>query len=258
MVNECGRTLLAGNIDIGENTENQLLNKTVTQVTAGSKVAITIAQLDADGAGPYSCDLDQASNVQGASGQTALNVTENDGGDGTIKLTATLPDDLKCIGGEFFPCPVLWLCVTECADAEVASTGDVCTIRCFNTAAAGPFGGCIAIQQTDTTPNVNTPDNISTAQTLEGIEAQVLQNQKDLGKAVAANIEAPTQDDQGVAAVDELLSIDSVAEATAGAAAAAATTAADTNTGKATGKKGSKSSKNNKNNNRRRAFSFAA
>ncbi|KAM0812631.1 hypothetical protein AB5N19_12622 [Seiridium cardinale] len=244
VVNECGRTLLGGNIDIGENTENQLLNKTVTQVTAGSKVAFTIAQLDADGAGPYSCDLDQASNVQGATGQTPLDVTEKDGGDGTIQLTATLPKTLQCIG---------------------ASTGDVCTIRCFNTAAAGPFGGCVAVQQTDTTPNVNTPDNIATAQTLEGIQAQVLQDQKDLSKAVAANVEAPTQDDQGVAAVDKLLDIDSAAEATAGAAdaaasavtssAAAAATTAATGKGKGNGngKKGSKNSKNN-----RRAFNFAA
>lgn len=100
VVNECGRTLLGGNIDIGENTENQLLNNTVTQVTAGSKVTFTIAQLSDDGAGPYSCDLDEASNVQGATGQTALKVAEEDGGDGTIKLTATLPDSMKCIGGK--------------------------------------------------------------------------------------------------------------------------------------------------------------
>lgn len=99
VVNECGRTLLGGNIDIGEKTEGQLLNKTVTQVTAGSDVTFTIAQLSSDGAGPYSCDLDQASNVQGATGQTPLTVKETDGTDGTITLTATLPSDLKCIGG---------------------------------------------------------------------------------------------------------------------------------------------------------------
>lgn len=125
-----------------------------------------------------------------------------------------------------------------------ASTGNVCTIRCFNSAAAGPFGGCVAIQQTDTTPNVNTPENISTAQTLAGIEAQVIQNQKDLQKAVAANVEAPTQNDQGVAAVDQLLSIDSTAAATAVAAPAQTSTAATNGNGK----KGGKASKNNNNN----------
>lgn len=75
------------------------------------------------------------------------------------------------------------------------------------------------------------------------------QDQKDLTKAVAANVEAPTQDDQGVAAVDKLLNIDSAAAATLTAdAAAAATTTAAAN------KKGGKKSKNNK----RRAYSFAA
>ena len=56
-----------------------------------------------------------------------------------------------------------------------ASTGNVCTIRCFNAATAGPFGGCFAVQQTDETASANTPGTIATAQTLEGVEAQVLQ-----------------------------------------------------------------------------------
>ncbi|KAI1854865.1 hypothetical protein JX265_002504 [Neoarthrinium moseri] len=197
VVNECGRTLLAGNIDIGEQTEIQLSNKTVTQVTKGSKVAVTINQLTADGAGPFTCDMDQASNIQGATGQTPLDVTEKDAGNGVTQLTVTMPQDMTCIG---------------------ASTGNVCTVRCFNAAKAGPFGGCFAVQQTDVTPNQNTPQNIATAQTLQGITAQVLQNQKDLGVAVKANADAPTQADQGVLAVDELLNTDSKAQATAGAA----------------------------------------
>ncbi|KAI0168436.1 GEgh16 protein [Pestalotiopsis sp. NC0098] len=236
VVNECGRTLLAGNIDVGENTENQLIAKTVTQVTAGSNVTFTIAELNTDGAGPYTCDLDEAGNIQGATGQRQLAVAEQDSQAGTITLVATLPDNLKCIG---------------------ASTGDVCTIRCFNAAAAGPFGGCVAVQQTDTTPNVNTPENIATLQTVSGINAQVAQNEKDLKAAEAANVQAPTQDDQGVAAVDALLSIDSAAAATAGAAGAVASGAATANNtaNAGTGKKGKKN-KNNANN--RRAFNFAA
>lgn len=236
VVNECGRTLLAGNIDVGENTENQLIAKTVTQVTAGSNVTFTIAELNTDGAGPYTCDLDEAGNIQGATGQRQLAVAEQDSQAGTITLVATLPDNLKCIG---------------------ASTGDVCTIRCFNAAAAGPFGGCVAVQQTDTTPNVNTPENIATLQTVSGINAQVAQNEKDLKAAEAANVQAPTQGDQGVAAVDALLNIDSAAAATAGAAGAVASGAATTNNtaNAGTGKKGKKN-KNNANN--RRAFNFAA
>jgi hypothetical protein len=58
VVNECGRTELTGNIDVGENTENQLAAGTVTQVKAGTPITVTLHQVNADGAGPYACDLD--------------------------------------------------------------------------------------------------------------------------------------------------------------------------------------------------------
>lgn len=99
VVNECGRTLFGGNIDIGENTENQLLNKTVTSVTKGSTVAVTISQVDANGAGPYTCDLDPTGNADGTSGQIPLTVTEKDAKNGDISLSLTMPKDLACIGG---------------------------------------------------------------------------------------------------------------------------------------------------------------
>lgn len=107
-----------------------------------------------------------------------------------------------------------------------ASAGNVCTVRCFNTAATGPFGGCFAVQQTDTTASANQAATITTAQTLAGIESQIEVNQKDLGSAIKANAEAATVSDQGVDAVDELLNIDSVAEATAGPAGTAAVSSA--------------------------------
>ncbi|KAH8673869.1 GEgh16 protein [Xylariales sp. PMI_506] len=222
VVNECGRTLLGGNIDIGQETEIQLSNNTVTQVTAGSTVAVTINQLNANGAGPFSCDMDEAGNIQGVTGQTALNVTEKDGGNGQITLTVTMPTNLACIG---------------------ASTGNVCTVRCRNTAAAGPFGGCFAVQQTDIAPHNNTANTIETAQTLAQVEAQIAENQKDLALAVEANREASTQDQQGLSAVNLLLGIDS----TASAVAAAQTTAST-----ATGKK--KGNKNKNKNNKREAL----
>ena len=99
VVNECGRTLLGGNIDVGEHTESQLANKTVTSVTKGSTVAVTIKQGSADGAGPYSCDLDPTGNANGATGQQNLTVAEMDSADGNIALTVTMPTDLACAGG---------------------------------------------------------------------------------------------------------------------------------------------------------------
>ncbi|KAK1513106.1 GEgh16 protein [Colletotrichum tamarilloi] len=207
VVNECGRTILAGNIDIGETTEAQLGNNTVTKVTKGSNVDVTIAQVSADGAGPYSCDLDLTSNANGATGQTKLQVQEAGAQSGQIKLKVTMPDDLACVG---------------------ASTGDVCTVRCFNDNAKGPFGGCFAVQQTDTKPKQNTPANIPTAQTLDGVLKQVQQNIVDLPAAVKSNQEAKTQDDQGVTAIKELLGNNATQQA-AGPAGSGANTGNNNN-----------------------------
>jgi hypothetical protein len=98
IVNECGRTLLRGNIDIGTETEGQLVNKTVTSVTKGGPLTVTIKQGDANGAGPYTCDIDPTGNSQGATGQTALKVTETDSASGDITLSMTMPTDLACSG----------------------------------------------------------------------------------------------------------------------------------------------------------------
>ncbi|KAI1079625.1 hypothetical protein F5B20DRAFT_158547 [Whalleya microplaca] len=186
VVNECGRTLLAGNIDIGENTENALAANQVTQVTKGSDVKVTIRPTNDTGAGPFSCDMDLTGNSNGATGQTNLTTSESDSKkNGDITLTVTMPDDMQCIG---------------------ASTGDVCTVRCRN---ANEFGGCFAVQQTDTTPNQNTPANIATAQDLKGITAQVQQNIADLPAAVKAIAESGSDPaEQGTAVVQEIQAAD--------------------------------------------------
>ncbi|KAK1991495.1 hypothetical protein LX36DRAFT_619151, partial [Colletotrichum falcatum] len=198
VVNECGRTVLQGNIDIGEETENHLGNKTVTRVTAGATVDVIIAQVSADGAGPYTCDLDLTSNSNGASGQTNLTILESKPHNGLITLKVKMPTDMACVG---------------------ASTGDVCTVRCFNNNAKGPFGGCFAVQQTDITPKQNTPSNIRTAATLQGVLSQVQQDIIDFPAAVKSNQEAATQGEQGLTAVKELLA--NSTQKAAGPAAAA-------------------------------------
>ncbi|KAF9879181.1 GEgh16 protein [Colletotrichum karsti] len=229
VVNECGRTILGGNIDIGENTENQLAAKTVTQVTKGSTVDIQIAQVSQDGAGPYTCDLDQTSNANAASGQTKLQIQEAQPQNGIINLKVQLPQDMACVG---------------------ASTGDVCTIRCFNAAAAGPFGGCVAIQQTDTTPKQNTPQNIATAQDLEGVLKKVQKNTADLPAAFKANAEAKSQSEQGALAIKELLGNNATLEA-AGPAGNANTGnnngGGNNNNGNGNGKNNGKNNNNNGN-----------
>ncbi|KAF3806658.1 hypothetical protein GCG54_00004290 [Colletotrichum gloeosporioides] len=226
-VNECGRTILAGNIDIGENTENQLIAKTVTQVTKGSTVDVQIAQVNQDGSGPYTCDMDLTSNANGATGQTKLQVQEGQPQNGIINLKVTMPQDMACVG---------------------ASTGDVCTVRCFNAAAAGPFGGCFAVQQTDTTPKQNTPQNIDTKQTLENVLTQVQQNAKDLPAAVKSNQEAKTQDEQGVTAIKEILGNNATQEAAGPAGNAAGGNTGNNNNNSNNGGGNRKNNGNNANN----------
>ncbi|KAF2269393.1 hypothetical protein CC78DRAFT_508786 [Lojkania enalia] len=173
IVNSCGRTEIAGNIDVGEQTENELALNRVTQVTMGGTIAVTIHQVNSDGTGPYECDLDETSNaaINFIPLQVANNVPGTNGlsqakeQDFTIQVE--MPANFNCIG---------------------ASTGDICTVRCRNNAVAGPFGGCFAVQQTDGTGRTNTSAAaVDTAQTLSGILAQVEQNKKDLPAAITAN-----------------------------------------------------------------------
>ncbi|KAI6377882.1 hypothetical protein MCOR25_002398 [Pyricularia grisea] len=130
----CGRTQLNGSIDITTETANALAENKVTSVKAGTVLSVTIHQVNADGAGPYVCDVDESSDT----GKTFKNVSVADnvpGANGLSQVRAqqfvmklTMPDDLNCSGG---------------------STGNICTVRCRNNALAGPFGGCLAVQQSD-------------------------------------------------------------------------------------------------------------
>ncbi|KYK57621.1 hypothetical protein DCS_04633 [Drechmeria coniospora] len=192
IVNQCGRTELTGNIDVGENTENALAANQVTQVQAGSEITLTMHQVNADGAGPFFCDIDQTGNT----GLNLQNLTVTNNVEGTnglsqaktkeSNITIQMPNDLACIG---------------------ASTGNVCTVRCRNNAVAGPFGGCFAVQQVDTQAKANTPGNIQTGDNLEPILNQVQRNQADFKASVDANERASTDEaQQNLAGVNAILS----------------------------------------------------
>ncbi|KAI1135921.1 hypothetical protein F5Y05DRAFT_415516 [Hypoxylon sp. FL0543] len=252
VVNECGRTELSGNIDIGENTENALAAGAVTQVKAGTQLKVTIHQVNADGAGPYSCDLVEAGN----NGIITQNLTVENNVPGVngfsqaktqdFEVTVNMPDSFACTG---------------------SSAGNVCTVRCRNNAAAGPFGGCFPVQQVDVEPKQNTPANIDTSLSLEKVFAQVAQDQADLPAAIAAVQNAGSDEAlQNVAVVSSILgqSVTSIpasvqtlsvitgkASATSAAAGAATTTsspsAAKTSAATASGS-GTGNGRGNKNN----------
>lgn len=113
IVNECGRTELTGNIDVGENTENALAAGKVTKVKAGTELTVTIHQVNADGAGPYVCDLDETSN----SGIISQNLTVTNNVPGVnglsqakaqaFNITVKMPDNLSCTGGEYLLYPTV-------------------------------------------------------------------------------------------------------------------------------------------------------
>ncbi|KAH7413955.1 hypothetical protein DE146DRAFT_13529 [Phaeosphaeria sp. MPI-PUGE-AT-0046c] len=232
IVNACGRTEINGNIDIGEQTENELAAGRMTQVKAGSIMEVTIHQVNADGAGPFECDMDETSNA--VTTFTPLKVTNNVPGsfglsqakEQDFKINVQMPEKFNCIG---------------------ASTGNICTIRCRNNAVAGPFGGCFAVQQTDGKGRTDEKaSSVETTQTLEGIEAQILQNKKDFAVAVQANQNAGAANlDEGAAAISALIT--ATVNPNAGATQAPAAGNGNANQGK--GKGNGNGGKNNGNGN---------
>ncbi|OAR03131.1 hypothetical protein LLEC1_05510 [Akanthomyces lecanii] len=204
VVNICGRTELKGNIDVGENIEGAISSGNVTQVKAGDEVTVTIHQVNADGAGPFFCDIDQTGN----SGANLQNLTVLDNVPGSNGLSQAkaqafdirvqLPNDLHCTGG--------FDEIKKIANHIKGSTGNICTIRCRNNAVAGPFGGCFPVQQIDTKATKNNPNTITTKQDLNDVMNQVQINQADFGKAVQANKAAGANEaKQNLGAVNALL-----------------------------------------------------
>ncbi|KAF4511722.1 hypothetical protein G6O67_003494 [Ophiocordyceps sinensis] len=108
MSNKCGRTLLS-NIDVAKETE-KALKFNITQCEAGATLKFTLHM-----------EIEVTLNAPGEQG---LNPDAPKGEN--FPMTVKLPADMNCKGG---------------------TTGNVCTLRCRNLSVAGPFGGCIAIQQ---------------------------------------------------------------------------------------------------------------
>lgn len=71
----------------------------VTKVSKGSTVKVKVNQVNSNGTGPYTCDLDETSNASGTSGQVALDVTDGSAdSSGAMTLQVALPKDMACTG----------------------------------------------------------------------------------------------------------------------------------------------------------------
>ncbi|CAE6528292.1 hypothetical protein RSOLAG22IIIB_06290 [Rhizoctonia solani] len=124
----CGRTLGGGVNDMAAQMETAS-SAGLASVNADGSVAMTVHQINGDGAGPYTCDVSAD-----ASGQNfvAMKVTTNVPGQNSrsqakatdFPLVAQMPAGTTCTGGP---------------------DGDACIVRCRNAARAGPFGGCVPV-----------------------------------------------------------------------------------------------------------------
>ncbi|KAH7030592.1 uncharacterized protein B0I36DRAFT_373844 [Microdochium trichocladiopsis] len=132
----CGETIGAGtnNVESGTAAVMAAMGATLPQVSAGGSLTMTLHQVNADGAGPYTCMIDATGT---GTNWTPITVTTNVEGDqrgrnrdGQVQdhpLIAAIPAGQTCTG-------------------TVAGQSNVCMVRCENPARAGPFGGCVPVQ----------------------------------------------------------------------------------------------------------------
>ncbi|KAI9146200.1 hypothetical protein BKA69DRAFT_3125 [Paraphysoderma sedebokerense] len=132
----CGRTLGGGMIDMESGVSKMIAQwGELPEIAPGSTVTLEVHQVNADGAGPFACQID----AQGTGENFQfLEVTRNVPGllslnpKGSVQnhpLEVSIPADINCSGGP---------------------NGNMCMIRCMNAAIAGPFGGCVPVQMGST------------------------------------------------------------------------------------------------------------
>ncbi|CAH7678484.1 hypothetical protein PPACK8108_LOCUS13011, partial [Phakopsora pachyrhizi] len=126
----CGRTPAGGVNEITAEL-SKAESAGLPSVGANGKIEMTLHQVNQDGAGPYTCDVDTAGdgkkfqkmkvnkNVPGFAGLSKSTATD-------FPLVASMPAGAKCEGG---------------------ADGKTCIVRCRNNAIAGPFGSCVAVTQ---------------------------------------------------------------------------------------------------------------
>ncbi|GAB0134309.1 hypothetical protein EsDP_00002686 [Epichloe bromicola] len=131
-----GETVGAGTNSVESGT-SQIMAETgdsLPQVTQGGELTMTLHQVNADGAGPYTCMINGDGTAQTWENiQVTQNVPgnqrgrNNQGNASDIPLKAAIPAGQQCTG-------------------SVAGQDNVCMVRCQNPARAGPFGGVIPVQ----------------------------------------------------------------------------------------------------------------
>lgn len=130
-----GETLGGGTNQLEAGTQAILAETgdSLPQVTAGGQVQMTLHQVNADGAGPYTCMINADgtaqtwNNIQVTQNVPGRNSRNAAGAATDFPLTASIPAGQTCTG-------------------TVAGQDNVCLVRCQNSARAGPFGGVVPVQ----------------------------------------------------------------------------------------------------------------
>ncbi|MCJ1417344.1 hypothetical protein MMC32_003687 [Xylographa parallela] len=127
-----GETPGGGNIDPATALPQAMAiaGTTLPQVSAGGTVTMNLHQVNADGAGPFTCSVDTS--AQGIA-FSPMTVTTNVAGtkgistaaDADFPLVASMPANAVCTG-------------------TVAGVSNLCMVKCENP--VGPFGGTVAVQ----------------------------------------------------------------------------------------------------------------
>ncbi|KAK6505025.1 hypothetical protein TWF481_006957 [Arthrobotrys musiformis] len=146
-----------GHLQVAARTLEQANAGRIAQATPGGWIQMSSFQVNADGAGPFRCRVDESGTGKGF-GINWLNVEIQPGpGAGKEKwksvwphgnnknhvLKVRIPFNIKC-------------------KAQYGSIKNVCIMRCENFATNGPFGGCIPFQVVYPEPEIIAPPEVKT------------------------------------------------------------------------------------------------
>jgi hypothetical protein len=135
--NTFGETLGGGdnNLETGTKAIMAETGDELPQVTPGGELSMTLHQVNGDGGGPYTCEMNtdgtgtQWTDIQVTQSPPGQNSRNRDGAETDFPMRAVIPAGTTFTG-------------------TVAGQENVGLVRCMNTARAGPFGGVIPVQST--------------------------------------------------------------------------------------------------------------
>jgi len=178
----CGKTLAGGNNDVQAQL-TAAVNAGLPTTDANGQLAMTLHQINGDGAGPYTCDV---STDGGATFTPATVATNVPGENGRSRARA-----------QDFP---LVMQVSTTMVCKGGPNGDACIARCRNPARAGPFGACVAFAMgTEDSNATSTAANstVASATATNGTDAASATSAADT-ETVAVEDDSEDEDDEEV------------------------------------------------------------